>query len=267
MAYVKCIRNLISSTVPDGKTVTPTDDISIWLACGGRSETYTTLSQVLADSTCLSALINDNNAIDYLVRSTTWASDVCGDSGAMSAIGGNNYAANTLLADSTWFSAIWASAYIDSVFNVKVPDMTSDTTPSGICSASSVYGDANPAWKGFDGIYNVIGDSWCCANGQTANQYLAYEFTSSKKIYGAKLHGHPTSATWNPKNIKFQYHDNGSWIDVPNSTAVFPSTTDTQNYAYSTPIESTKHRLYITDSYNSSMVHISLLQFYGRADI
>ena len=185
----------------------------------------------------------------------------------MSYIGLNNYASNTLLADSTWCSAICNSTYFESVLNVKVPTMTSDTTPSGVCSASSVYGVDNPAWKGFDGIYNVIGDSWCCANGQTSNQYLAYEFTSSKKIYFVKLHGHPTNETWNPKNIKFQYYVNGSWTDVPNSASVFPSTTDTQSYVYSTPVESASHRLYITDSYNSSMVHISLLQFYGRADV
>ena len=61
------------SSVPDGRTVLPTDDVSIWLACGQRSETYTTLSQVLADSTCLSALISDSNAVDYLVRSKSFA--------------------------------------------------------------------------------------------------------------------------------------------------------------------------------------------------
>lgn len=61
------------SSVPDGKTVTPTDDVSIWLQCGQRSENYTTLAEVLADSTCLSALMSDNNAVDYLVRSKSFA--------------------------------------------------------------------------------------------------------------------------------------------------------------------------------------------------
>lgn len=73
MAYLKCLRNASASSIPDGKTVTPTDDISIWLACGGRSETYTTLAEVLNDSVCLSTLIADSNAVDYLVRSTSFA--------------------------------------------------------------------------------------------------------------------------------------------------------------------------------------------------
>ena len=64
--------NITLSSVPEGSTVTPTDDISIWLACGQRSETYTTLAEVLADSTCLSALMADSNAVDYLVRSKSF---------------------------------------------------------------------------------------------------------------------------------------------------------------------------------------------------
>jgi hypothetical protein len=60
--------------IPDGRTVLPTDDIQIWLHCANIwDKNYTTLAEVLADSTTLSALISSNNAVDYLVRSTTWA--------------------------------------------------------------------------------------------------------------------------------------------------------------------------------------------------
>lgn len=61
--------------VPDGSTVLPTDDIQIWLNCADIYDktSYTTLSDVLADSTTLSTLIADNNAVDYMVRSKSWA--------------------------------------------------------------------------------------------------------------------------------------------------------------------------------------------------
>ena len=112
-------------TVPEGSTVLPTDDIPTWLACGSLSSTgYTTLSQVLADSTTLLALMSDNNAVDYLVRSTTWATDVCADSTAMTDIGANNYCADTLLDDADWLDAICNSTYIDSVLNVKIPTLS-----------------------------------------------------------------------------------------------------------------------------------------------
>ena len=39
-------------SVPEGSTVLPTDDIQIWLACAGITDkSYTTLNEVLADST------------------------------------------------------------------------------------------------------------------------------------------------------------------------------------------------------------------------
>ena len=118
--------------VPDGSTVTPTDDIQTLLNCANIwDKSYTTLTELLSDSTSLQAVISSNNAIDYLVRSTTFASDVTADSTAMSYIGLNNYASNTLLGDATWCSAICNSTYFESVLNVKVPTMTSATTPSG----------------------------------------------------------------------------------------------------------------------------------------
>ena len=60
-------------SVPEGSTVLPTDDIQTWLACAGITDkAYTTLAEVLADSTTLLALMSNNNAVDYLVRSKTW---------------------------------------------------------------------------------------------------------------------------------------------------------------------------------------------------
>lgn len=60
--------------VPDGSTVLPTDDIQIWLNCADIYDktSYTTLSDILNDSTTLSTLIADNNAVDYMVRSKSW---------------------------------------------------------------------------------------------------------------------------------------------------------------------------------------------------
>lgn len=54
----------------------PTDDVQMWLYFGGITDkAYTTLAEVLADSTTLATLIADNNAVDYMVRSKSWASN------------------------------------------------------------------------------------------------------------------------------------------------------------------------------------------------
>jgi hypothetical protein len=61
-------------SVPNGKTVLPVNDVDLLLQCAGiKGSTITTLAELFADTTTLQAVINSNNAIDYLVRSTTFA--------------------------------------------------------------------------------------------------------------------------------------------------------------------------------------------------
>jgi hypothetical protein len=124
----------------DGSTVTPTDVVATWLACAGLHQSYTTIGEVLADSGVLYALINSTNAVDYMVRSTTWASSVCANQTAMNYIGNNNYCADTLIANSTWKNALVNSAYADEVFTVVpatifVPPETSVNHPANVYPA------------------------------------------------------------------------------------------------------------------------------------
>lgn len=129
------------SSVPEGSTVLPTDDIQIWLACARiNDKSYTTLAEVLADTTTLLALINSPNAVDYMVRSTTWAK------------------------------------------GASVPAMTSDTTPSGVCSASSVY-SGYPAWYAFDDNFSYY---WNSANAGTSD-YIQYEFPQKVRVDRFKI--------------------------------------------------------------------------------
>ena len=75
------------------------------------------MSALIADTDSLSSVIANHNAIDYLVRSTSFVSAVCGNAQAMSYIGGNNYASNTLLDNSSWRTGISNSSYYTSVLN------------------------------------------------------------------------------------------------------------------------------------------------------
>lgn len=251
------------SSVPDGSTVLPTDDVSIWLACGQRSEAYTTLSQVLADSTCLSALISDNNAMDYLVRSTTWASDVCGDSSAMSYIGLDNYASNTLLADATWCNAISNSAYFESVLNVKVPTMTSDTTPEGVASASTT---TSPylAYRAFDKSIS----EWRSAYG-ASTAWIQYAFTEAIPLYKVVYTPH-YSEGYRSHNFNLKASNDGVSFDTLGSYSKSTSSAESINI---TPTASyTTYRLDFTsaNTYFSNTGYFTAvdeLQFYGRKDV
>lgn len=260
------------SSVPEGSTVLPTDDISIWLACGERNEGYTTLSQVLGDSVCLSALLNNNNANDYLVRSTTWASTITADSSAMSYIGLNNYCANILLADSTWCDAICNSEYFESVLNVKVPTMTSNTTPSGECFASSIFSSSYDAWKAFNESTSLDTDRWSSAMNVLA--YIGYKFTESYKIKAVKYLVRVSSSDI--------YKSYTAVIEGSNDNAIWETIKTLNNDAQSVPItmvdtiSSETSWQYVrfrftsfpyTNPNNDGYSGMFALQFYGRKDI
>lgn len=167
--------------IPDGSTVTPTDDIQTWLHCGGIfNKSYTTLSEVLADTSTLSALVGDSNAVDYMARSTTWASGTSADANAMTYIGLDDYCADSLLDNSTWRTAICNSTYFESVLTVKNPVMTTNTTPSGEANAN-VEAIGHQAYKAFDSS-NTTG--WTGAAGNR----LSYKFATAFKPYLAVLH-------------------------------------------------------------------------------
>lgn len=150
----------LNPPIPTGSTVTPVNDIQIWLHCADIwNMNYTTIEQVLADASTLQALIASNNAADYMARSTSWASSVTANSSAMAYIGANNYCADKLLANSTWCTAICNSTYFENVLNVKVPTMTSNTAPSGEAFGSTLWSGSNHYYA-FDGVVNDVNSAY-----------------------------------------------------------------------------------------------------------
>lgn len=244
-------------TTPEGSTVTPTDDIPTWLACGGLSSTgYTTLSQVLADSTTLLALMSDNNAVDYLVRSTTWASGVTADNTAMTDIGANNYCADTLLANENWCKAIGGSAYIDSVLNVKVP--------TNLSNGQVIYSSQNETYtavRAFNGTKNWVADGIA-----QPPHYIGYRFNTKQLIkYVIGTAWGYSSGGFMGKSFKVQASDdNSSWTDLTDiitPTSIEPDTT------IEVPLNSnnTKYQYYRLIS--TVQGTLGTLQFYGREDV
>lgn len=168
------------NATPEGATVLPVNDIQIWLNCANIwDKNYTTISQVLADTTTLLTLVSSNNAADYMARSTSWASSVCANQTAMGYIGNNDYCANTLIADATWLAAICNSAYMESVLNVKVPTMTSNTTPSGECFGSQPSSNDLSAF----GAFNAFGGSSSYGfMSEIPPVHLGYTFTNAVRV-------------------------------------------------------------------------------------
>ncbi len=259
--------------VPNGSTVTPTNDIQAWLKCANLNKSYTTISQVLADTNTLSALISDNNASDYMVRSTTWASDVCSNESAMTYIGLNNYCANKLLDNSTWFEAICnakdssGNDLFEKVLNVKVPTLTGNTGSDGgeaICSDYYISTNRYP-WKAFDDSDST---SWCNAGGNTG--YIGYKFP--KKVCVNKLRLVSCDESGNNlhtiKDFDVYGSDDGTNWGTPIYSGTKTSSTKLSKQDFN--INNNKSYLYYKvqakSTYSTTFVTIGTVQFYGREE-
>ena len=244
---------------PVGATVTPTDSVPMLIACAGIGDSeITTIAGALADVETLTAILESENAIDYLVRSTTFASDVTSDSVAMTGIGAINYDANTLLGNSTWRNAICNSTYFESVLNVKVPLMTSDTTPEGVVSAIGAQ-SGYESYKAFDRNPNT---SWYIGN-QSKTPWIQYQFTAAKKIYKAYVDVPSSTKTF---IVQFLGSNDGSTFTDLTESYTYPTT---DNGEHSEILDGTSYQ-YLRCNCKRSDANagsVEELQFYGRVDV
>ena len=82
-----------------------------WLKCAGINKSYTTVSQVVADTDTMFLLMSDENAMKYLARSTNFADAICADETSMTYLGQSAYVDDTVLNSDIWVSAISSSPY------------------------------------------------------------------------------------------------------------------------------------------------------------
>lgn len=120
-----------------------------------------------------------------------------------------------MLNSDLWVEIICDSTYFESVLNVKVPTMTSNTTPSGECSASSCY--VHPNYPSYP-YYAFSGDIWCSAQGDA---WIQYRFAKAVKVNKIKVVSHGTSeSNFYNKSYKLQASNNGvDFIDLTNEIA------------------------------------------------
>lgn len=95
--------------------------------------------------------------------------------------------------------------------------MTSNTTPVPfVASASSVYSTTYPAWRAFDGIYNISGSTataWVSANGVTSGD-ITLDFGMNTKVSKVSIapRNHTTDGIYNaPKNFIVQGSYDGNF--------------------------------------------------------
>lgn len=231
--------------------------VQTWLHTANITDKdYTTIEEVIADSTTLTTLLTSNDSIDYLAGCTNWAYEICSDRIAMELIGNNNYASNTLLADETWCNAICNSEYFESILNSKVPEMTSDTTPEGQVIYSSQYSAAYAAWKAFN-------SSGAWGTNTIMNQWCGYKFVEPiciNKAYMVFTQG---------KNYRIEASNDGANYETI-YTGVTPADSSTVSIYIPNNTEYLYYRLYVVDTWRNTAgynISVNRIQFYGREDI
>jgi hypothetical protein len=170
-----------------------------------------------------------------------------------------------------WLEAICNSTYFESVLNVKVPTMTSNTTPSGIAFANGTYNASYPAYLAFN---NNESDGWLSSAG-VGNKIVGYIFTEAKVckcIKNANLSVRVTSldSDWYIQGSNDTTNGtDGTWTYLgmtpsnSTSTLVRVTTAILNNNSYKA------YRIYVRIASGSDNFYVSSreLQFYGREDV
>ena len=183
--------------------------------------------------------------------------DITTSQDAMSLIGKYDYCSNALLSNATWAEAISKSEYFEEVLNVKVPKMTSNTTPSGEAFASA---DSTNAYRAFT---NNISDFW--GNNVTSSASIGYKFLNKVIVRYIQVKNHPDGGKNSPKNLIVQGSDDGTnWNDILNYTNSNTVNGGVWNIYVNSSTAYKYWRLNVT-SLNSQYLNIAKLQFYGRA--
>lgn len=250
----------------DGETVLPTDDIQIWLRCASIKSEYTTLTQILQDTSLLNSLLQSENANKYLVRSTSWASDCGADEAFCTYLGlCDDVTVNKFLDDSTWCDAICNSAYFEKVLTIHVPTMTSNTTPSGEAFASTSYSGYHPYFA-FNKVYTGDRNRWGAGTGKIANSYIGYAFPEAVRIRKVVIHNDVQVPAQGVKTFTLQGSSNNSTIDFETEVLTIEqsavasyilNTSETDKYRY--------WRLLTKTNYgNTTTVSLHDIDFFGR---
>lgn len=244
-----------------GGSMPELNNIQTWLRLGGVTGSYATMQDILADTTALNKLMTSGGAVNYLVGCDDFIKEICASSNGMSAIGASNYCANSLLSHNNWLDGIASSEYVDSVLNVKVPIMTSNTTPSGECFASSSYSGMQPYYA-FDGQSST---KWY-SNTTQSQSFIGYKFSEIKKIVYAKLQEATSSSSDIPDKLIVEGSNDGTNYTQIGEFAFGTIPTDN---IYKMPFSTFANYQYyrVKCTTNIYRFYTTELQFYGRADV
>lgn len=179
-----------------------------------------------------------------------------------------------LIADRVWIQNIsWGtlntSKYIERLPNNinEIPVMTSNTTPSGVASASSVYG-ANDAWKSFNNTPTATSINYCWETPDGIKTgWIQYQFPSERIITSYSVWASYSWTSKAPKSWTFEASNDGiSWTVLHTVNDSFAWSSNERKFYYcGNDKPFLYYRLNITASSGGTALAINEFEMYSSA--
>ena len=207
------------SSLPDGKTILPVNDVPTLLQCVGSDKDYTTIEQLIADVDLCCDCVAVPNSVNYLLRSPDFATSFCSIEDVVSCMGGSSYSFHSFNTGLVWKEAIESSAYFKQFFCYNV---RTHTFVGANCFSNQNYSSNYPAKNAFNTGASDFG--WITGS-QNTNAYVGYHFDFAFKCTGVCFYrylngtGQPQKTSGGSDRVtvfKIQgSNDSGTtWVDV-----------------------------------------------------
>jgi len=146
----------------------------------------------------------------------------------------------------------------------QIPDMTSNTAPSGVASTSGLY---RLPWYAMNDS-NAGADDWWASNlaGTPLPEWIKYQFTSAKIIQRYTMSARDYSTTHSPTEWTLQGSNNDSdWDTLDSQTGQSFTQAETKTYDFTNFTAYVYYRIYITASSSGTYVGLGQMELIERA--
>ena len=237
-----------------------------WLNIAGLDATQYNSTNILSDTTIMNTVMNNENAINYMIESTEFIVPAIANSQtAIVELSKSSYLSNVLKKQEV--TNILKNSKYESNFLANLTKnarMTSDETADAKTSASTVETAGYEAYKAFDGVWQWQ-NSWCSL---AVPQNLTYQFKNTSIVpYKFVIMGNSTTDNGKKGKAYIEASTNGNdWTSISDSfdlpvnerVMVYPNS-NINNYNY--------FRLNVTEStgtYLHNKAIISEWEIYGK---
>jgi len=159
--------------------------------------------------------------------------------------------------------------YLPSTLTI-IPNMTSNTAPSGVASVSTEYAVANTAYVPMKATMGDAAGGWL-TNGAALPQWIEYQFAAPTKIYGYGfmpwyVDNYPGRT---PKSWQFQGYNGATWdvLDTQTNFSLFSSSASNIYKIVIAPVTYTRFRMYITANNGNAYTGLGGFLIYGAGPV